>query len=217
MELTNLGTLQVGNFELYVENIKQLLSCQIQYFKAGSISTCYSRWLDLTSNPEVLSTVKGQPIEFISTPYQDRVPTQKKFSVEESTIIQSEINKLLQKEVIVPAGNEPGQFISTIFLRPKPDGTHRMILNLKKLNGSVKYEHFKMDTLWTVIRMMKPNCYMASIDIKDAYYSVPIAETDQNILSLSGREYCTNSRVSLMGWHCVHENSLNCSSQFTVT
>lgn len=47
-ELTNLGTPQVNNFELYVENIKQLLLCQIQYFKAGSISTCYSRWLDLT-------------------------------------------------------------------------------------------------------------------------------------------------------------------------
>ena len=103
-----------------------------QYFKAGSISTCYSRWLDLTSDPEVLSTVKGQPIEYISTPFEDRVPPQKKSSAEECTIIQSEMNKLLQKEVIVPARNEPGQFISTIFLRPKPDGTHRMILNLKK-------------------------------------------------------------------------------------
>ena len=57
-----------------------------------------------------------------------------------------------------------------------------MILNLKQLNKSVEYEHFKMDILWTVIRMMKPNCYMASIDIKDAYYSVPIAETDQKYL-----------------------------------
>lgn len=57
-----------------------------------------------------------------------------------------------------------------------------MILNLKKLHRSVKYEHLKMDTLWTVIRMMKPNCYMASIDIKDAYCSVPIAETDQKYL-----------------------------------
>ena len=75
------------------------------------ISKCYSRWLDLTSDPEVLSTVKGQLIEFTSTPNQDRVPTQKKFSAEESTIIQSEIDKLLQKEVIVPARNEPGQFL----------------------------------------------------------------------------------------------------------
>ena len=39
-----------------------------------------------------------------------------------------------------------------------------------------------MDTLWTVIRMMNQNCYMASIGIKDAYYSVPIADTDQKYL-----------------------------------
>lgn len=175
------------------------MSCQIEYFKAGSISACYSRWLDLTSDHEVIGTVKGHPIEFISTPYQDRVPTQKKFSAEESTIIQSEINKLLQKKVIVPARNEKGQFISTIFLRPKPDGTHWMIPNLKKLNGSVKYEHFKMDTLWMVIRMMKPNCYMASIDMKDVYYSVPIAETDKKYLKFEWQRICTSSRVSLMG------------------
>ena len=126
--------------------------------------------------------MKGQFIEFTATPYQDRVPAQKKFCAAESAIIQSEIKKLLQKEVIKPARNEPGQFICTIFLRSKPDGTHRMIVNLKQLNRSVKYEHFKMDTLWPVIRMMKPNCYMASIDIKDAYYSVPIAVSDQKYL-----------------------------------
>ena len=40
---------------------------------------------------------------------------------------------------------------------------------------------FKMYTLWTVVRMMKPNCYMASIDIKDAYYSVPVSDSDKNI------------------------------------
>lgn len=54
-----------------------------------------------------------------------------------------------------------------------------MILNLKKLNELVVYQRFKMDTLWTVVGMMKPNCYMASIDIKDAYYSVPVVDSDQ--------------------------------------
>lgn len=47
-ELTNLDTLQVSTFELHVENITQLLLCHIQYLKAGCISTCYLRWLDLT-------------------------------------------------------------------------------------------------------------------------------------------------------------------------
>ena len=39
-----------------------------------------------------------------------------------------------------------------------------------------------MDTLWSVIRMMKQNCFMASIDIKDAYYSVPMNTYDQKYL-----------------------------------
>ena len=55
-----------------------------------------------------------------------------------------------------------------------------MIPNLKKLNESVVYLHFKMDALWTVI--MKPNRYMVSIDIKDAYYSLPAVERDQKYL-----------------------------------
>ena len=45
----------------------------------------------------------------------------------------------------------------------------------------------KIDTLWTVIKMMKHNCYMTSIDIKDAYYSVPIADTDQKYLKFEWR------------------------------
>ena len=114
--LANLETLQVGNFEFHVANIKQLLSLKIQCFKAGNISKFYSTWLELTSDPEVLYTVKGQSIEFTTTPYQEQVPAQKKFSAEESNVIQCEINKLLQKEVIKLTSHEPGQFISTIFL-----------------------------------------------------------------------------------------------------
>lgn len=193
------------------------LSREIQCFKAGNLRKCYSRWTDLTSDPEVLNTVKGQFIEFTTNPYLDRVPAQKKFSVYESTVIQSEVNKLFQKEVIIPTSNEPGQFISAIFLRPKPDGTHRMILNLKLFNKSVKYEHFKTDTLWTVIRMMKPNCYMASIDIKDAYYSVPIAATNQKYLKFEWKGNLYKFTCFPNGWLCAQENSLNCSSLLTVT
>ena len=31
-----------------------------------------------------------------------------------------------------------------------------------------------MDKLETAINMIKPGCYMASVDLKDAYYTVPI-------------------------------------------
>jgi len=57
-----------------------------------------------------------------------------------------------------------------------------MILNLKEFNKSVEHHHFKMNTLDTVTKMIKPGCYMASVDLKDAYYTVPIHKDHQKFL-----------------------------------
>ena len=84
--------------------------------------------------------------------------------------------------MIVQSQHEPDEFISPIFLLPKKDGTYRMILNLKRFNQYVAYHHFKMDTLDTVIKLMKPGCYMASIDLRDAYYTVAIHPDHQKYL-----------------------------------
>ena len=93
-------------------------------------------------------------------------------------VISTEIEKHLQKGVIVTTGHEKGEFISPIFIRPKKDGSFRLILNLKRLHEHVEYQHFEMDTLVSAINT-RPNCYMASVDIKDVYYSVEIAYCDQ--------------------------------------
>jgi hypothetical protein len=76
--------------------------------------------------------------------------------------------KLLDKGVSVGSSHEPDEFISNIFLQKK-DGTYRMILNLKQLNEFIVYRHFKMDSLQAATELMKPGCFMASIDLKDAY------------------------------------------------
>ena len=49
-----------------------------------------------------------------------------------------------------------------------------MILNLKSLNKNITHHRFKMDTVLTAVRLMKPGCFKASIDLKDTYYSVSI-------------------------------------------
>ena len=94
-------------------------------------------------------------------------------------VINSEIAKLLNKRVIVECEDCPGQFISNIFVREKKDGNFRMILNLSVLNESVEYKKFKMETLQSIVKLLRPDCFMASLDLKDAYYSVPIAEEHQ--------------------------------------
>lgn len=67
-----------------------------------------------------------------------------------------------------------GDYFSSLFTRPKKDGTHRTILNLKYLNEECDTHHFKMESLKQAIHMIRPNAYLASIDIKDAFYTVPI-------------------------------------------
>jgi hypothetical protein len=49
----------------------------------------------------------------------------------EHDIVEQEIAKLITKKVIIESDKEPEDFVSTIFVRPKKDGTYRMILNLK--------------------------------------------------------------------------------------
>ena len=78
------------------------------------------------------------------------------------------------KGVLTNAKPDPENYISNIFIRPKSDGSHRLILNLKYLNEDVEHIHFKMETLRCVLPMIKKNSWFASIDLKDAYYSVPI-------------------------------------------
>ena len=42
-----------------------------------------------------------------------------------------------------------------------------------------------LDTVWIAINMMKPHCFMPSIALKDAYYSVPLCQDHQKFLNYS--------------------------------
>lgn len=84
------------------------------------------------------------------------------------------MEKYLQKGIIEQSEHEYGEVLSHIFIRPKPDGSHRLILNLSKLNDHVEKVSFKMETLKTALYLIEKNCYFAKIDLKDAFYSIPI-------------------------------------------
>ena len=145
----------------------------------GRLKQFFPLWRCLTSDQFILDSVQHYKIEFAHLPEQEFVPQEINFTPQEQIIIEEEISKLLKKGVITEASHCRGEYISTIFIRPKKDGGHRLILNLKKLNAYVEYHHFKMDTLQSAIRLMKTNCYMASVDLRDAYYSIPIDDEYQ--------------------------------------
>lgn len=171
----------------YCKSLRQTLSAKVESFEAGNLKNCTDTWETLTSDPWILSTVQGYDIEFVAVPYQRTLPRQIDFSPSECDIIDTELEKLMRKGVVCPVAIEAGDYFPNIFIRPKKDGTHRIILNLKRLNKSVTYRHFKMDTLKSVIALMTPNCYMASLDLKDAYYTVAVSEDSQKFLKFTWR------------------------------
>ena len=56
------------------------------------------------------------------------------------------------------------------------NGEYRMVLNLKKLNEYIPYKHFKMETFENALTLISKGSYMASVDLRHAYYSIQIAE-----------------------------------------
>ena len=154
-------------------------------FKAGQIGKCLSTWQTITSDPFILNLVQGShiPIEDFDNLEQISgiIPpnTVKGCQID---FVDQEVEKLLLMEVIELSNHEKGEIISPIFLVDKPDGSFRMILNLKKFNECVSYEHFKMEHFSFVTDLIEENCYMASIDLSNAFYSVPIHKNYRKFL-----------------------------------
>ena len=133
----------------------------------------------MTGNATVRQAIRGYKIIFINEPEQNTIPREFKFNPEETSAMTDILLDLQQKGVIRKCYWEKGDFINTIFLREKRDSVmdnkrYRLILNLKCLNEYVISKHFKMETLDTCLQLMKPNCFMASLDLKDAYFSIPV-------------------------------------------
>ena len=172
----------VSIFLEFLPQYKEYLYQCIRHFKAGCLSQHISAWEEITSDQEVLQTVQGIKLEFEEGPLQGECS---EFEITKNQpTIQDEVNKLLEKGVVAECEHEPVEYISPIFLREKTDGTQRLILNLKHLNKYLEYKHFKMQTLQTILTLIQPNCYMATIDLKDVYYSVKIDGNDTCFLKL---------------------------------
>ena len=60
--------------------------------------------------------------------------------------------------------------MSNVFVRHKKDARFR----IRNLNSHVEYNKFKMDTLQSILKLVTTGCCMATIDLKDAYYLVPV-------------------------------------------
>jgi len=148
----------------------------------GRLKNYLQFWKSLTSDESILQTVSGAKIEFNRYVVQKFPMKPIKCSSEEKLKIDTEMYKYGKSGIIEKVDHSVGEFVNQIFPTPKKNGGVRIILNLKPLNDAVEYKHFKMENLQLALSLMEDHCFMASIDLKDAYYSVSINESYRKYL-----------------------------------
>ncbi len=110
------------------------------------------------------------------------MPIERTYSSTEKDACKLAIQKLLRIKAVSKVKPISGQFVSPVFTVPKKDGSHRFILNLKKLNEFIDCPHFKLEDYRTVTKLIFPNAWMAKIDLEDAYYMVSVHKSHRKYL-----------------------------------
>ena len=72
-----------------------------------------------------------------------------------------------------------------MFTTPKRNGDLCLTFNLRDLNYFVPHVHFKMENISLLKDLLLPQDWMVKVDLRDAYYTVPIHEESQDFLRLA--------------------------------
>ena len=100
----------------------------------------------------------------------------------QSLALHQEIEKMLAKGAleIVP---DPGPgFYSRLFLVEKATGGWYPVIDLSTLNSFIRQTPFKMETVASVLNAVQENDLLASLDLKDAYFQVPVHPSSRKFL-----------------------------------
>lgn len=95
------------------------------------------------------------------------------------------INRLLAIGVIKKCKPCAGQFLSKYFLTQRANSSTRFIFNAKKLNEFITPVHFKMEDIRTAIKLVSPDAFMGSLDLRDAYHLISIHREYKKYLRFS--------------------------------
>lgn len=148
-------------------------------FIPGNTRNCLENWEAITSDEYILQLARGIPLEFVcEPPRQLELPRYYNFNQRDKEIIEEEVNKLVNRNIVSEISSG-WKFVSNIFIRPKQNNKFRLIIDLSPLNEYILKEHFKMDNLNSAIDLLSKGSFLASVDLRDAYYTLPIAEEFQ--------------------------------------
>ena len=151
---------------------------------AGRLRHCSINWEKITTDSWVLETVRGLRLNFVSPPVQTVFPQEASLSGDDRSLVTLEIQELLQK-----GANSPGSPVTRDsgvsqfpLFSSKKRGWSETCSKLEALNQFLPYEHFKMEGIHMVRDLLRKRDFMIKIDLKDAYFTVPLCEEHQKFV-----------------------------------
>ena len=113
-------------------------------------------------------------------------------------VLRQEVDKLVLAGHVSEIESEEAKCSTSIFLVDKkpdpetPEGSSRPCTNLKPVNRFIHVTYFTLPTLREILPYLKKGYYACKLDLKSAYFHMPIAERDASWLCFRyrGRAFC---------------------------
>lgn len=139
--------------------------------------------LDQTRNqgPWVLREIQGlNRIQFqtLPSPMIGKHDHRLNMSRDNQLLPMEAVKDLLHKQAIEEIPAEEMKFQSYLFPL-RQHGKVRAVLDCSQLNRYIQYSHFKMEGPPQLRYMIRPNDWMVKVDLKDAYFHVPLHKADR--------------------------------------
>lgn len=167
----------IEEFELDAPKVQKVYDCHKLSKEQQSLLTTAIETLPVVSDDGVLNC--SNVIEHtIDT--GDHKPVYSKpyvFSPSLQVKVRNEIQRMIKRGIIKRISESA--WLNSIVPVPKPDGTIRVCLNAKKLNLITKKNRHNPTNIERIFARIPKAKYFSSIDLKDAFYQIPLAEKDQ--------------------------------------
>ena len=125
----------------------------------------------------------GLEFEFKHKPTTRRASPVFRGSAEQNRDLLEHLEAWLAAGTVEPTSLDKTQIVSLLFPVKKSNGTNRWCLDLRRFNEALVQHKFKLDGLETVRTWIRPNDFLATIDLKNAYQSVLVARRHRRFLA----------------------------------
>ena len=153
----------------------------------GCLAPHWRRWQAIGAESWVVTVLRdGYRVPFLhSPPPLSRTPVS--FPTygagsPRAQALRQEIKGMLAKGALEIARDPGPGFYSRLFLVEKASGGWRPVIDLSHLNEFVQLASFKMETVASVLLSVREGDFLASLDLKDTYFQIPIYLSSRKLL-----------------------------------